>query len=237
LKPLLRSFLEAASHNPIEGGRHAEVAWQFARLAMEHVCEHIHSSVAFEGAPSAQHLVEHGSQSEDVRARIDGLAARLLGRHVADGADGHVGRRGAGVRRDRVGRDGRRRRRQRHDAEIEEFQAAVGAQKHVLGLEVAMDDAALVRGGERVGHLDRVVERLSNADRAGRQTRPQRLALQQLHHDVGGRFVAADVVDAHDARMRKGGERLPFTFEADKGGAVVRHVRCQHLDCHIAIQA
>ena len=43
---------------------------------------------AFEGAAGGQHLVEHDAEREDVGARIQRVAERLLRRHVQDGADG-----------------------------------------------------------------------------------------------------------------------------------------------------
>src|SRR4029077_18308710 len=44
--------------------------------------------VAREGGTAGDHLVEDDTQGPDVGARVDLLAADLLGRHVAGGADG-----------------------------------------------------------------------------------------------------------------------------------------------------
>ena len=57
-----------------------------------------------------RHLVEHRAQGELIGAEVDLLAAGLLGRHVADGAQNRPGLRfldrgGAFVRRGRVARE------------------------------------------------------------------------------------------------------------------------------------
>ena len=59
------------------------------------------------------------------------------------------------------------------DAEVEHLDVAVAAQHHVLGLDVAMHDALVVRGDERRADLDRDVHGLRRA-RAGRATAPSR---------------------------------------------------------------
>ena len=82
---------------------------------------------------------------------IDGLSAHLLGRHVADRADDDA-RLGVGVvasssRPPLDGSDAR-------EAEVEDLQPAVVGHEQVLGLEIAMDDALVVRGSEPSRDLD-----------------------------------------------------------------------------------
>ena len=74
-------------------------------------------------------------------ARVTELAARLLRAEVVDAAHGHAGHRQLRVR-ERLG-----------DAEVGDLDPAAGAQQHVAGLDVAVDDAARVRRVERVGDL------------------------------------------------------------------------------------
>ena len=45
---------------------------------------------AVEGPPAREHLVEHDAQREHVAARVDGVAARLLGRHVRERPRDHA---------------------------------------------------------------------------------------------------------------------------------------------------
>ena len=62
-------------------------------------------------------------------------------------------------------------------------------EEDVLGLQVAMDDAAFVRGAKPSGHLERDVERRVHGERAGAKPRAQRLAFQTLGHEVRGAAV------------------------------------------------
>ena len=109
------------------------------------------------------HLVEHGAEAEDVAARIDRAAGRLLRRHVGGGP------------RDRPRQTQRRIRLARERAlvrailatdalgqpEVEHLDGAVAADHHVGRLEVAMNDALRVRGAERVGHRDGDAQQLA----------------------------------------------------------------------------
>ena len=49
------------------------------------------ADVARKGASARHHLVQHAAQRKNVAAAIDLLAADLLGRHVADGAQNRAG--------------------------------------------------------------------------------------------------------------------------------------------------
>ena len=71
------------------------------------------------------------------------------------------------------------------EAEVEDLDAAVARDEEVLGLQVAVDDALLVRGGQAVRDLDRVVDRLARRQSAPPDARAQGLALEQLLDDVG----------------------------------------------------
>ena len=57
--------------------------------------------------------------------------------------------------------------------------------EEVLGLQVPVDDALLVGGGETLGDLERVVHGLLLRDRTGVELPAQRLAFQKLHDGVG----------------------------------------------------
>ena len=83
-----------------------------------------------------------------------------------------------------------------------------------------MHDAVPVRGVERLRDLDPVAQRQLERQRAARrQPVGQRLALQVLHDQVGGRVLVADVVERADVGMRelRDGARLALEALADSG--------------------
>ena len=104
------------------------------------------------GGTPGDHLVHDRAERVDVAARVGGATGGLLGRHVLGRAHRHAGAgqpalaRGLGLGRLR-------------DAEVEHLDDVGGAvardQEDVLGLEIAVDDALAVRGGERAADLRR----------------------------------------------------------------------------------
>ena len=116
-------------------------------------------ALGLEGEAAGQHLVEDDAQRPDVGPRIDAalaalaaLAQSLLGAHV-------------GGRAEQLLAAERGRARGGADPEVEELghHAARGAarQEHVLGLEIAVDDAGRVRRGEAPADLGGDGERVS----------------------------------------------------------------------------
>ena len=78
---------------------------------------------------------------------------------------------------------------------------AVSGDEEILGLQVAMDDALPVCGGEPPGDLKRVVHSLLLSDRTGLEPPAKRLPLEKLHHRVGDPRLRAEVEDGQDVRM------------------------------------
>src|SRR5256885_9945794 len=80
------------------------------------------------------------------------ISAHLVGRHVADRADDDSRERvaGAGDFLVRTGLGGRLR-----EAEVEDLHEAVAGHEDVFRLQIAMDDAAAVGGGQTGGELER----------------------------------------------------------------------------------
>ncbi len=150
-----------------------------------------------ERAAPRQQLVEDAPERVDVRRPVEPLADALLGGHVARRAAADVvglGRHGALVGQDL-----------RH-AEVEQLRRHPRGrvdEQHVLGLEVAVQDAGLV---------DRVQPRADGANQAHRFVGRHRLSrakllaqrppVDQLHHQVrAGARGDAEVVDLDEVRM------------------------------------
>ena len=144
-----------------------------------------------------EHLVEHHPQRKDVAALVDRAAVVGLGRHVLRRA------RRAGVEL----RGRRRLRRPRaaaghppRDAEVEDLDFAPAGEHEVLGLDVAMDEALLVRSRQRLDALPREVP--ERFDRHGlAQAAAQRFAFDVLHDDEQLVTQVEHVVDGGDAAV------------------------------------
>ena len=67
-----------------------------AGLAVQDRVEHGTGRGSGKRTLAGDHLVEHRAEREQVRARVDGLPKRLLGRHVGDGANRRAGTRQLG---------------------------------------------------------------------------------------------------------------------------------------------
>ncbi len=192
---------------------------------------------------------------------------RLFGRHVErrsdDGAVGGLAvagleadrraRRRSGARRRvarRAGagcRRGRRRiggvRHEAADAPVHDVDLVVPADHQVGGLEVAVDDAALVGVADGVTHLEKVLDArrqgmvlvrrlllLVKGARVGDQL-AEGLPLDQLHR-VGGPAARRDfeAVDRDDVRVVELGRHLDLAHEARAGGAIVGDLERQLLE-------
>ena len=187
---------------------------------------------AREGLLAGRHLVQHGAEGEDVRARVGFLAFELLGRHVLERAEDRALLRQVGL--GRQGRLARLRLRRFHrlgQAEVEQLDARP-RQHHVAGLEVPVHDPLPVRLIERVRDLDAVAQRLVQRKRSLREAIRQRLAFEVLHDEILGVALAPDVVERADVRVRELRDRLRLPLEALAHFGGRRQVLREHLDGH-----
>ena len=70
-----------------------------------------------------------------------------------------------------------------------------------LGIQIPVDDALLVGGGETCGDLPGIVHGLLLRDQTRGELPAQRLALEKLHDGVGEAVVVPEVVDGKYGRM------------------------------------
>ena len=149
-----------------------------------------------------EHFVEHDAETVEIAAPVDRAAARLFRAHVVRRADDR-----AGLRHPRCGIERTR------DAEIGQRRGAVVAQQDVVGLDVAVHEAFLVRVIERGRDLADHAQRERDRPRIAVlvQDRP---AAEIFHRDVVVVAGAADVVDADDVAMVQLRDDFRFAQEA-----------------------
>jgi hypothetical protein len=153
------------------------------------------------------------------------VAERLLGRDVVGGSE-HA----TTLRQGNLGTAAR-------DAEIGQLGAAVRIQQDVLRLDVAVHDAALVRGSERSRHFDRVGDGLVHRQAPGPvQTLLQRLAGDVLEHDKRRSRVLTDVDHGHDVRMAELCERSRLASKALQLVRLAGELASKYLDRHAPLE-
>src|SRR4029077_7032418 len=118
------------------------------------------------------HCVQKYAETPDIGPLIYRRAACLLRRHVTDSSQyrPQIGvsecHRSCPVRRS-LGEGGFGK---FCNPEIEHFHVAVRPEHDVLRLDIAMDNACFVGGGERTRHLDREVNSFTDLDSPARET-------------------------------------------------------------------
>jgi hypothetical protein len=99
-----------------------------------------------------------------------------------------------------------------------------------------VDHALLVGGLERLGDLAGDVQRVIHGHRAPRESLGQILAGDHLHGDEAQFLGTVQPVDRCDVRVVKRGQQLGLAFESLQAFRVVRQIRRQRLDRHLAVE-
>ena len=229
VKARLGILLEAVVDDALEAGVDLAVRRrELGRLPHEDRRHGRGRGVAVEGALPREHLVQDGAEREDVGTRVGRAAAHLLGGHVAERSEDHAGL--GGGRGARLGPD------QLGQAEVEDLQAAVFRDEDVLGLQVPVNDALLVGGGEAPGGLERELRRPARGKGAGREAAAERLAFEQLRNDVGRSLVRPDVEDRRDVRMVQKAGGFGLLLETPQAIGVARKALGKDLERDVAAQ-
>ncbi len=215
-------------------GADAIELWQTARTIVHQPGDDLLRRAASEERASGQHFVQHATEREDVGASVDAIAADLLWRHVAERAEHDVRRRSR--QRRTIAIEERHLDPTQGQTEVENLDRAVVGEKHVLRLEIAVDDAARVRRGEAVGDRHRDLHRLTPGNRALLQPRSQCPTFEQLHDRDRGVVDDGELVNREDARVRKGGDRARLGLEAAAHFRIGRGVRRHDLDGNVAVE-
>ena len=200
------------------------------------------SVAAVERQLAGQRLVREDAERVESRARVDRCRiAPLLGRHVERRARSRASRVSRASRRRRVSRDPGRRR-QLGDAEVEQLgQQPPGARQHhhVRRLEIAVDDALLVRG------VDDLADALEQRHEPLERQRPLRCAASSsasgvprtssiaIHSSAVG--LGAERIDVRGVRMIEPRRELRLAQEPLRP-APVAPPRVEHLDHRLAVE-
>ena len=94
----------------------------------------------------------------------------------------------------------------------------------------------MVGGGERGCDLQRDAGDLVSRHRPARDPRRQRLALDQLEHEVIGVVLATDVVQRADVRVVEARDRFRLALEAGAECGIGGEGLGQHLDRDLAAE-
>ncbi|HEY8379440.1 MAG TPA: hypothetical protein VIK91_23270 [Nannocystis sp.] len=219
-EPVPRVLFEAAQDRGGHPRRHADVARRGADLAARDGEAELVGALAGEGELAEQGLVERGAEAELIGGGADGLAEELLRGHIRGRADDLASgpRGGAG------------------EAEIEHADAAVVADHGVARLEVAVDEAGLVRRREAAAGLNEGVEDLGPGALLAAAPGLQGLAADELHGDEDLVVVDPDLVDDGDVGVRDLRHRLRLVVEAQAAVAVGGALPAEDLERDLAIE-
>ncbi len=161
-------------------------------------------SVAIKRPFAGQQLIQHNARRKQIRAGIHGQTLHLFRRHVFEGAD-HGALCAGGFARVLNARH----------AEVCQFDAAVGFDQQVGGLDIAVHDVLPVRivqcRQQLANHAQRLLQRIKFA---AVQMVLQVFALNKLHDQIGHVIVAVRVIHADDVGVLQPGRRTGLGLEA-----------------------
>ncbi len=229
LEPVGRRLCERAQNDAVDvdGQLGRARAWQ--RRSLCHVLRHeAHEFCGEKRRTSRQHFVEHAAERVHVAAAVHGEVLDLFGRHVPWRPDHRVRVRQRPVDGIEIGP-------QLGDAKVEDLDERTRGrrfEKDVLGFEVAVHDAGVVRGFERRGDLPGQPDGLLRAEsfQLGELAaeRPSRQVLHDdVHADVGRH---PEVVDGDDVGVLEAGNGVGFALEPADGGLVAEVLGPDHLE-------
>jgi len=168
---------------------------------------------AFAGEFASEEFVEDDAEGIDVGAAVDALGVGLLlGGAVAGGAEGGfggvIGGGGADVREAVGGAE------DFGDTEVGNLDAAGFIEEEVLGLDVAVDDAAVVGELEGVAEGGDDGEGFPGGEFLDAQQLAEVHAIDEFHEEVEEAAGLAEVVDGDNVGVVEGGEGAGFASEA-----------------------
>ena len=172
--------------------------------------------ISRERRAAGAHLVKRDAEREEIGARVDLSTERLLGRHVC-------GRSQCGAKavsellplQVRLLPGGREFLEGYHfgQTEVQDLGDAAFDNEDVCRLDVAVDDALLMRRFEGVRDVDGDFDHSIDGKRAFLNQLFQRPAIQELHGDEGTAAFFGDLINGADVGMIQRGSRTRFAPE------------------------
>ncbi len=190
-----------------------------------------------EGTLTGRHLVENDTERKEIGARIETLSAHLFGSHVGHRPenfpglrDGEIGR-GLDVIGGQLGRAG-----PFGETEVQDFHAALGRDHDVAGLQIAVDHASLVSGGQCARDLKREIDHAFDGGDVAFEKRVERSPLDELHGEEANASVFLDGVKDDDVRVIERGDGARFALEPREARRVGGERGGKHFDRDVATE-
>ena len=238
-----RIFLKAAANDLIHfAGNSGHRLGNRLRIPGEDGRERGEFGGARKSLAPGNHLVQHRPERKNVRASVERATFSLFRRNISDGAEDHsfLGRRADGTD-DSIGvsvrlGDGV----DLGESEIENLDRPLRRDHDVRWLQVAMDDAGGVRGGERVGDLRAILEHVAQPQPLASNQLGQGAAGDVLHRDETGSLAVLlatiNFVNRNNIGMIEGGSGAGFLDKPSLAIRIGHSGRRQNLDRDFAPQ-
>ena len=229
-RTLARRLAQAAFHHQRQSGRNA--IHDFAQRLQPGFEVGAHDLIwgaGEEGRAPGQHVIEGGAKGIDVGG--EGSAQRIADafrRYIEGGSDDDASG-GEAIEFGIIGLLGQ--------AEIGDLGASIGADQDIIWLDVAVDDALGMDGGESQGDLGADARRHRRRQMSGLvQHPPQAMPDHQFHDQVGDAIAFARVHDLDHMRMLDARRGPALAQEALFGMAAVAGLIEQDLDRDLTAQ-
>ncbi len=158
--------------------------------------------ITFEGQVAGRGAVQGDPECVEIAPTVDLLPAGLFRAEIMGGAHHLIG----GAQRRCAGEGARQ-------AEIGDDGLAVGAEQDVVGLDVAMDDAAGMGDGQGCGHIGADPDAFCLWESAGQRKPASEGEGMQIHGDEHRAVYLPDIANGDDIAMPETGRGGRFSTE------------------------